>query len=51
MDAPAASQRIPVSTISAGVIGTWGVFFFFGIEPVGATVMMSFCMVLQPSAD
>src|SRR6058998_645112 len=45
--APSCSHRYAVSAISSGVTGTWGVSFFRGTEPVGATVMMSLSM---PSA-
>ena len=40
--APACSHKYAVSEISSGVMGTCGLSFFRGTEPVGATVMMSF---------
>jgi hypothetical protein len=46
MDAPAASHRTPVSMISDGVMGTWGLFFFLGSDPVVATVMINFSMAI-----
>src|SRR6266705_1936267 len=44
--APSCSHRSAVSAISSGVTGTWGVSFFRGTDPVGATVMMSLSMSL-----
>src|SRR6266566_9681316 len=50
IDAPTCSHRYAVSAISSGVTGTCGESFFRGTEPVGATVMTSFSIVL-PKAN
>ena len=49
--APACSQRTPASTISAGVIGTCGVLFLVGSDPVTAAVMISFSMFHLVDSD
>ena len=46
--APACQQSYTSSAISAGVMGTLGLFSFLGHAPVVATVMMVFAMISLP---
>ena len=42
METPSLKASQVSLMISSGVIGTWGVCFFVGIMPVGASLMISF---------
>ena len=46
--APAFQQAYTSSAISSGVMGTLGLLALVGQAPVVATVMMVFCIAIEP---